>query len=145
MIGQKLPQANTAHDAVIVIVEGGETDPMYVRSLISNEAFSDALIDSLRKTGLFRSVGTSGNAAFRLETTLEDLVQPAEGFVLTVELLVDWRLIRISDKRVIWHEKIHSSYTTAPGVYGPHLRLATEGAARQNIEQGLTKLASVSF
>ena len=149
MIGEKLPQALTAHHPVIVIVEGGEKSSMWTTSQISNEDLSGALSESLRKTGLFKSVGTSDGAVFRLETRLEDLAQPVQGFTVTVELRVDWRLIRIADNQVLWHDNSLSTYTTPAGEayrgYIVNLRLATEGAARQNIEQGLTELAAVKF
>lgn len=144
MIARKLPQAITIYDTVIVIVEGGETAPLR----ISNEAFSAALIESLRKAGLFRSVGSSGGATFRLEATLEDLAQPAAAFDMKVDLRVDWRLVRCSENQVLWHEKIDSTYVATVGdafAGVNRLRLATEGAGRLNIEEGLAKLAAVKF
>lgn len=148
MVGHTLPQAATAHDSVIVVVEGGEKTHGTLRSLISNGDFSTALIASLQKTGLFKSVGTSGDATFRLETTLEDLAQPKAGASMTVTLQVDWRLIRISDTQVLWHDNIFSTNTVGAFVAFSgvkRIRLATEGAARTNIEQGLSKLAVVNF
>ena len=154
MIGREIPQVSNVHDPVIVVTLGGEKSgpstamTSSLISLISNEDFSSALIQSLRKTGLFKSVTGSGGATFRLETTLEDLSQPEKGFSLTVNLKVDWRLIRISDNKVLWHEKIISTYTATVGdafVAVKRIRLATEGAARQNIEKGLAKLAAVNF
>ncbi|MGH7990849.1 MAG: hypothetical protein ACREDS_11765 [Limisphaerales bacterium] len=67
---------------------------------------------------------------------------------MTVRLEVDWKLIRISDSRVLWHEKIHSTYTARLGAAfagWTRMRIATEGAARNNIEEGLAKLAAARF
>jgi hypothetical protein len=142
------PQALTVHEPVVVVVVGGEKTKRNGPSLISNDDFATAIIESLRKIGLFKSAERSGSAVFRLETTLEDLAQPVAAFSMTVKLEVDWRLIRISDNQVVWHDNIVSTYTATVGdafVGIKRLRLATEGAARQNIEQGLAKLAAVSF
>jgi hypothetical protein len=111
MIGQILPSAHSVHDSVIVTVKGGEKSTLMEDGLISNEDFASALIESLRKSGLFKSVAASGDAAFRLETTIEDLAQPIEGFTITVDLEADWRLIRMSDNRAVWHVKISSTNT----------------------------------
>ena len=145
MIGQKLPQALTVHDSVVVTAEGNEkSGPV----LLPNEGFSTALVESLRKIGLFKTVETSGSSAFRLDTTIEDVAYPLQMGNVTVTLQVDWRLIRISDNQVLWHDKILSTYTATVGDAFNGMkrcRLATEGAARQNIEQGLAKLAAVKF
>lgn len=144
MIGQNLPLASTAHDPVVVTVDS--TVPS--RNLLVAKNFSEALAASLRKTALFKSVGGSGNPAFRLQTTIEDLAQPAAGFNMTVQLEVDWKLIHISDSRVVWHEKVHSSYTASLGAAfagWTRMRIATEGAARKNIEEGIAKLTAAHF
>lgn len=144
MIGQNLPQASATHDPVVITVDS--TVPS--RNLLVAKNFSDALAESLRKTGLFKSVGDSGNPAYRLQTTIEDLAQPAQGFNMTVQLDVDWKLIRMSDSHVLWHEKVHSSYTASLGAAfagWTRMRIATEGAARKNIEEGIAKLTSAGF
>ena len=144
MAGQSLPHASTPHDPVVVTVDS--TVP--ARNLLIGKNFSEALTESLHKTDLFKSVTASDNAVFRLETTIEDLAQPAQGFNMTVQLAVDWKLIRISDNHVLWHEKIHSTYTASLGAAfagWTRMRIATEGAARKNIEEGLTKLAAAQF
>ncbi len=152
MIGRNLQQASTFHDSVIVSVEGGQKTTAWTSpGLISNEDFSAALIESLRKSGLFKSVGTSGAAAFRLDDTLVDLAQPLRGGAdAKVNLEVDWRLIRVSDNNVLWHERIHSTSTrSVVNAFGQRdvkrLLIATEEAARLNIEQGIAKLVGVKF
>jgi hypothetical protein len=146
MIGQKITEARATHDPVVVTVTGGEkTNPMWT-SQISSEDFLTALIVSLRKSALFKSVEASGDAAYRLDATLEDLDQPIAGFNMTVALRVDWKLTRLSDNHVLWHDKILSTYTAKVGdafAGIKRLRLANEGAARNNIEDALAKLAAL--
>ena len=65
-----------------------------------------------------------------------------------MDLLVDWRLIRAADNCVVWHEKISSSGTgtvSAAVDSTARRRLATEAAARANIEQGLGRLAALDI
>lgn len=152
MLGLKLPQARTTHDPVVVSVKGGEKGGekpnRLLASAISSENFRTALIESVRKTALFKSVEGSGAAVYRLEATLEDLDQPMMGFNMSVALRVDWKLIRLSDNQVLWHTKILTPYTAKLGeafVGTTRLRKANEGAARQNIEQGLAKLAALDL
>ncbi|HEX4350324.1 MAG TPA: hypothetical protein VH251_08045 [Verrucomicrobiae bacterium] len=148
MVAKKVPQAAATHEPVVVSVQGGDkTNPLWV-SKISNENFSAALVESLKQTGLFKSVDTSGDDACRLTTTIEDLEQPIMGLDMTVSLRIDWLLVRTSDGQDLWHDKILSTYTATVGdnLDGAlRLRVANEGAARQNIEQGLAKLAAVKF
>jgi hypothetical protein len=144
MTGQSLPHAATIHDSAIVTVTGGEKGS----GLISNENFAAALVESLRRTGMFNSVGTSGTAMFRLDTTIEDLSLPMAGFNMTVNLRVDWRLVRLSDNAIAWHDTISTTCTKTVGdaFAGAHREnLATEGAARKNIEQGINELAGAKY
>lgn len=70
------------------------------------------------------------------------------GFNMTMSLRADWMLARVSDNKVLWHDKILSTYTATVGdafAGIKRLRLANEGAARKNIEQGLAELAVVKF
>ncbi|MGH7990848.1 MAG: hypothetical protein ACREDS_11760 [Limisphaerales bacterium] len=60
MVTQNPLQAGSAHDSVIVTVDS--TVPK--RNLLVGRNFSEALVESLRKTGLFKSVESSGNAPF---------------------------------------------------------------------------------
>lgn len=147
MIAHNVPHVTTSHDAVSVVVTGGhKTDPMWT-SQVSSEDFQIALIESLHKSNLFRSVGASG-CPYVLKVRLEVLDQPMFGFDCTVNMRSDWTLARSSDDSIIWEDKILSTYTATVHdafVGITRLRLANEGAARQNIEQGLAKLAELKF
>lgn len=146
MLAEHYPQVRQVREPVIVTVEGGQaTDPMWM-SKISNPEFRAAVVASLRRSGLFHEVLESGNAAFRLELLLEALDQPMAGFNMTVALRVEWRLLRLPDRTEIWRDRIQSMHTAEFGkafAGVKRLRLATEGAARENIEEGLKRLAAL--
>lgn len=148
MVARTIPKTSARHDPLTVVVEGGhETDPMFT-PMISNSAFQGALVESLRKADIFRSVETNAPAKYRLKVRLENLDQPALGFNLTVTLQADWILTRPPDEHELWRKRILSPYTATMGDAfsgAKRLRLATEGAARQNIEKGLAELAELKL
>jgi hypothetical protein len=147
MVVHNLPQANAVHDPVIITVSGGYPATLMGSTLVSNENFSTALAQSLRKTGLFRSVETSGNAPYILNVTLENPSRASEHASTTFGLKVDWRLMRPPNK-ILWHTKTEAFFSGSPGgtfVALQRLRMATEEAARRNIEQALAELASLNF
>ena len=147
MVARDMPQSRSIHDTAVVTVSGGVQPGFWTNNVvISSEAFSNALAESLRKSGIFRSVVTSGPAAYSLEATLEDLALAQLGG--TVILKVDWRLISFSDNQLLWHEKIQTSDTKTLGdaLIGVHRKnLAVEAATRKNIEQALAQLAALNF
>jgi len=148
MVAHNLPQAGVQHGPVTVLVTGGhETDPTYTTK-ISDADFRTALAESLRKAGIFQPVETGGSAPYCLKVRLEYLDQPMMGFDMTVSLRADWTLTQVPGDRVLWHDRIGSSYTATVGQAfsgATRLRKATEGAARQNIELGLAQLAQLKL
>jgi hypothetical protein len=148
MVISQVPKPRTVHDVLTISVKGGEqTNPMWM-SKISDDDFRGALLESLQKMDMFKTIRSSGNEPYLFEATLEHLEQPIMGFNMSVGLRVDWKLTRASDQKVLWHDKIESSHTATVGdafAGIKRLRLATEGAARANIQQALTKLSTLDF
>ena len=66
MVAHKLSQAQSAHHSLIVTVSGGGHATLMGSTVVSNERFTAALVESLQKTGLFQSVETSGSASYSL-------------------------------------------------------------------------------
>jgi hypothetical protein len=60
-------------------------------------------------------------------------------FGRTVSMEAGWTLRRADAGTVVWQESIISEHTDAD------IRLATEGAARNNIAQGLRKISKLNF
>jgi hypothetical protein len=148
MIAHSLPRTHADHGSVIITVSGGNSATLMQSTLVSNENFSAALIQSLRKTGLFRSVETSGNASYKLEVILENLSQTTERPSATFGLKVTWKLMR-APGQVLWRRRTEASFKATSGeitfVDLKRLRMATEEAARKNIEQALNELAWLNF
>ena len=122
-----------------VVVDGGkDTNPLWT-SQVSSESFESALIESLRQANLW-----SYTKKYSLQTNLISLKQPIVGFNMTVRASVDYKVKDETTGTVIFDEKIDSAYTATVGdafAGFERLRIANEGAIRNNIELFLKKLS----
>jgi hypothetical protein len=121
---------------------GVETFPLG-RSRISNQAFTEALADALRESGLLLALADQ-TADYHLAVAIDELEQPHVAFPMTVRLTTTWQLRPRDEHQPLWHETLSTTYTEpfAEEFFGiKRLRLATEGAARQNIEQAVLRLS----
>lgn len=133
--------------SVSVAVTGGkETNPLWT-SQISNDAFGQALRDSIQKSGLFGNV-TDGGANYKLNAFLGKVDQPMFGLSLTVKMEVSYTLVDTRSGRTVWQKDVASQYTAHPSeafAAVKRLRLANEGAARANIQQALADMSALSL
>jgi hypothetical protein len=138
------PSARTAHSPLkssisIETVSGGEnTNPLWT-SEIGNAEFRGALEASLRSTQLL----ADGPGRYALKAILLSVKQPMVGFDMTVTTTVQYTLTERSSSRVVFDKPISSSYTATVGdafLGYERLRLANEGAAKNNISQLIDEL-----
>ncbi len=135
-----LAQNSRLRQAVAIgTVSGGrETNPLWT-SQVSQADFAAALRQSLATHAML----TINNEAFRLEATLHDLEQPIAGFDLQVTSRVSYRLVRASDGTTAYATEIRRAYTapfSSSFLAVERLRLANEGAIRENIREFLSVL-----
>jgi len=126
-------------DPVTVRAAGGAERSNLGAAGVSNDALRSALETALVDSELFKRVAPGG---YQLEAFLIDLTQPAMGFNMTVEVQVDYVLRR--GGRTIWRDSIVSTHTTTVGeafAAADRVRLATEGAVRENIRQAILAIA----
>lgn len=134
-----LPDSSPLKDSVAVAgVSGGEkTDPLWT-SEVSNEDFKAALELSLKQhTMLSKSA-----SPLELEANLAKLAQPLMGFDLTVTGTVHY-VVTHAENGVVFDETITRPYTAdfSSAFLGvERLRLANEGAIRENIEAFIDSL-----
>ena len=134
--------------SVLVNVLGGKETGAMDKSQISNEAFMQAIADSLYKSGLFSEIIHGKNADYLLNVMIFDLTQPSFGLSFTVKMEAVWSLAHADSKKVIMRESIRSSFTATMGeafAAVTRLRLATEGAAQENIRLGIKKLSQLNL
>jgi hypothetical protein len=129
-----------------IAVAGGAATSAAGASKISNEDFAEALRQSIAQSGLFATLTAPEQADYRLDVQIVRLVQPLIGFSMTVTIETDWTLTRRSDRQVAWQKAITSVYTARAGeafAGVTRLRMATEGAARTNIQDAISRMSAL--
>jgi hypothetical protein len=141
-IAKKHPQT------VSVSVGGGNETSAAGKSQISNSEFQLALEAAITKSQVFSGVIQGNGGNYLLNVTMFSVEQPSFGLSFTVKLEAGWTLKRADNGTVVWQESIKSSHTatTSDAFAGvARLRIATEGAAKDNIKQGLAKISRLNL
>jgi hypothetical protein len=126
---------------VSVTVSGGSA------SEISNDAFTQALRDSIESSGTFAKVSPSG-ARYQLKALIGGVDHPSAGVSFTVKMRVSYILIDTQASKALWTQAIpseHTAHFSDAVLAATRLRRAKEGAAKANIEQALTQIASLNL
>lgn len=134
--------------AVTVNVTGGsETSPMW-KSMVSDTDFADAIRASIKQSGLFAAIGAGTASDYQLDIQLVRLVQPSFGASFKVTLETSWFLKSSHDQKMIWQKSVTSSHTATMGeafAGVTRLRLATEGAVRENIKDAIVQMGTLTL
>ena len=147
MVAQIVAPVHKSEGDVSVAVSGGKETSKMGASQISDDAFAQALRDSIGKAGLFAKVSTEG-ARYRLTGFIGKVDQPMFGFSMTVKMEVSYTLKDTQSGNTVWTRDINSEYTAkASAAFAgvERLRLANEGAARENILQAVTEMAGLTL
>lgn len=147
MVAEKVAVAHPSNNDVSVVVSGGKATSSVGASQISDDAFAQALRDSITKSGLFKAVTASGGR-YKLTAFIGKVDQPMMGFSMTVKMEVSYTLADTESNKAVWSKNISSEYTAKvsdafAGV--ERLRLANEGAAKANIQQAVTEMAKLQL
>jgi hypothetical protein len=148
MIATKVDTAKKHPQTVSVAVTGGKETDSAGAPQISDAAFRDALVASIKDSQVFSRVIEGKSGDYLLTVTLFNMQQPMFGLSLTVTLEAGWTLQRVSGGAPVWQESIksvHTATTSDSFAAVTRLRLATEGAAKKNIEQGLAKISQLNL
>lgn len=135
------------HSVSIRTAGGRETDSMGTPQ-ISDKALADALAESIATSQVFSKVVQGGAGDYVLSVFVVNLEQPMMGFSMTVNMEAGWSLTERQSNKVVWKDSIRSSYTAGVGeafAAAARLRMATEGAARENIRAGIQELSKLSL
>ena len=138
--GRPFPSALVSNIAVANVAGGEQTNPMWT-SEINAEGFKSALIESLQTAGLLAADPSQGE--YQLIAVITSVEQPIFGLDLTVTTTVDYTLLDASDGEKIFHKMLTAGYTATvnQSFYGvERLKIANEGAARENIRSLLDQL-----
>jgi len=147
MVAKPVAVTHASSSDVSVSVLGGKDTTKMGASQISDDAFAQALRDSISQSGLFKAVAATGGR-YKLSAFIGKVDQPMMGFNMTVKMEVSYTLVDTKSGKAVWSKNIASEHTAKPseafaGV--TRLRLANEGAARDNIEQALTEMSALQL
>lgn len=124
------------------ITRGSEVDA----DTIVDADFLWAVEQAIAKAQVFRAVVPGKDADCLLTVHVAKLTQPSMGANLTVHITTRWT-VTTADGRSLADDIVESSYTAKWGdafAGMTRLRLATEGAARTNITEGLARLGKLA-
>lgn len=117
---------------------GRETNPLWT-SQVADADFATALRQSLSTHAML----AINNQAFRVDATITGLDQPLAGFDMEVRSRVRYRVTNVASGTVVFEREIPAAFTAnfSSSFYAvERLRLANEGAIRENIRQFLIAL-----
>lgn len=115
---------------------------------IKDEDFAQALQESIEKSGLFRKASRDVPGKYQLQAFFTQIDEQIFGIDMTASMEVNYTLARTSPKAVLWEKKISSSHTASMSdsvISITRLQLATEGAARKNIEQAIQEISKLQL
>jgi len=147
MVAERITPSHKSSADVSIDVSGGKETSSTGASQISSEAFAKALADSSEKSGLFAKVSTAG-ARYKLTAFIGKVDQPMFGFSMTVKMEVSYTLTDTQSGTTVWTKNIPSEHTAKAGeafAGVERLRLANEGAAKDNIRQAIEEIAALNL
>ena len=134
--------------SVLVEVTGGRDTEPKGKPQISSSSFRQALADSISDSKTFARVVQVAGGDYVLTVKLSAPEQPSFALNTTVKLEALWTLRRPKRAAPVWQATIRSEHTTAASeAFGAvtRIKLATEGAARENIAAGLAQVSQLDL
>lgn len=133
---------------ISITTQGGEELDGLGRSGVSDIDLAKAIEGSIVESKLFRQVIHSNVSDYVLNVAIVSISKPIFGGNFTVDMEAAWSLSELTTNKIVMRKSIKSSHTaTMEQSFGgaTRLRLAVEGAARENIEQGLIALSELQL
>jgi hypothetical protein len=120
---------------------------------LPDAAFRQALADAITLSKVFsRVVDKPGAGSYVLSVTVTRLEQPESKLNVhlnpTVRMEAGWTLRRADTRATVWEASVRSQHTAGPSdtLDGKgRLRIATEGAVRENIAAGLERISRLNL
>ena len=134
--------------SVKVSVGGGKSSDPVGFSAVSNEAFTEAIANSIVGSKLFSEVKKSDGGDYLLNVHIFSIEQQPIGFNMTSRMEVGWNLVDAATGKQVMRKTISSSYTATVGeafAAVTRIRLATQGAARKNIKEGIQEISKLDL
>jgi len=148
MVPEAIAIANHQPGSVSVQVAGGCNPCEALTAKVSNEAFSEALTNAIKKSNVFAQVLGANAADYALTVQIFHFETPAIGFSMTSSVEAGWTLMNTAKKTVVWQESIATPYTASVSdalIGAERVKLTWEGAVRENIKTALEKISRVNL
>ena len=143
MIPEDVVVTNRHPYSVMVITSGGQESMLGPD--LSNEDFQSAVVGSLKKYNIFKSVVTDGISDLRLEVVLQKVDKPSFGLDMTASIATKWTFSNVGGDKIETSDIITNTYTATVGdalIGQKRILMAIEGAARSNIRDALMKTSN---
>lgn len=134
--------------SVSVATAGGAETGAMDSSNIANADLQASIEDSIKRSRLFAEVVQGKGGQYLLAVSVTQLAKPMFGLSFTVDMEAAWSLTKTDGQQVVFRKVIKSSHTAGMGdafAGVTRLRLAVEGAARANIQQGLAEIRTLAL
>lgn len=142
-------EVSTHHpQSVAVVASGGKETSAAGKPQVSDTELQQAVATAIAQSKTFSRVVDGKNGDYILIVNVFSVTQPSFGLSFTVGVEMGWTLTRADNGAKVWQEAIKSEHTVSTGeafVAVTRLKLATEGAIRNNVKQGLVKLSALSL
>ena len=140
-------QKQHSHSVKISVEGGSASDPVGF-SAVSNEAFGEAVANSIVESKLFSEVKKGDGGDYLLNINIFSIEQQPIGFNMTTHMEVGWNLVDAVTGKQVMRKAINSSYTATFGkafAAVTRIRLATEGSAKKNIKEGIQEISKLNL
>jgi len=148
MIAHDIPIVQHHRKTVAISTQGGSDTGALDSSNVSNSDFAKSIEESVIENGLFTRVIHDNGSDYLLNVTIINMSKPVFGGNLTVSMEAAWSLSDPITKKFVMRESIKSSHTATMGeafAGVTRLRLAVEGAVRENIRQGIMAISKLNI
>ena len=148
MVARGIPNMPRFQKSVAVTTQGGSETGAMDSSNIANADFAKAIEKSIVENGVFTRVVASAGSDYLLSVSIVNMSKPIFGASFTVDMEAAWSLTNAVTKAVVMRESIKSSATATMGqalIAVTRLQLAVEGAAQENIRQGLVAISKLKL
>lgn len=148
VIAHDLPIKQHHQKTVSIQTQGGKETGAMDAPDISNKDLAKAIEESIIENRLFTQVIHGSNSDYLLSVNIVHMEKPLFGASFTVKMEAAWSLLERQTKKVVMRESIKSLHTTTMGeafAGATRLRLAVEGAIRENIRQGLLGISDLQL
>ena len=140
------PASTPVFDKTIKVhqVSGAKEEIFGGPELVSNEEYTEALVETLKQSNVFRHVVTNQSGDWDLTTTIVAHGQ-GDGLDYRSAMVVEYRIVDTATKKEIWKKGFNSRHeVTVFQAFSGAVRTtrAQEGSVRKNLQQFISSLAS---